>query len=169
MTGRATDPPGLDAWRDRRRRRALWRDLVALTAATVGIGIAIWALTGAYEAQGDNRRDIRDTAATVLQTCRTSNRTRPQIQINSMINTDAALVAVGADLELRRLVAAEQVRAAAPELQPGRSIGFRDCDESGSIDRGDFIPGEPLPPGALEGIPRLLGDDELPISLEGSP
>lgn len=154
----------------KRLLRASWwkrpenvRLAASLVAAGCGIALAVWALTIAQGAQGDNRRDIRDTTAAVLLSCQTTNRTRPQIQVNAMVGIDGILKlnpALGIDV--RRRVAAAQVQALEAELQPGRSIGFRDCNANARIDRRDFLPDETPPDGWRSGVPELLGADGLP-------
>lgn len=152
-------------WRNRRRRRSFQRDVIAITAAVIGLAIAAYAWWGVRDAQADNRRDLLATAQADLRSCQSENRTRPQIQVNVMVGIDGVLrlnpnITIGD----RRRVASAYIDALKPELAPGRSIGFRNCDprEDDTIDRLDFLPGETPPDGWESGVPELIGTDGLP-------
>jgi hypothetical protein len=150
-----------------REKRGKQRDVIAITVALIGVGLAIWSQTGVRSALDQNSRDTEATAAAVVATCQTGNRTRPQIQVNGMVQIDSALEALSArdpekGLVIRRIVARAEVKAIQTELAVGRSVGFRDCTGNERIDRGDFAPDEAPPPGWEVGIPELLGPDGLP-------
>ena len=145
--------------------RRFWT-VVFLTLASIVISVAIsvWAITTAKGAPDEAaRRLARDTASSVLITCQTGNRTRPQLAINQMVGIDGILTLnPKITLDVRRQVAAAYIHALEPELAPGRSIGFRDCNDNGRIDRGDFLADEAPPAGWEKGVPDLLGPDSIP-------
>lgn len=139
-----------------------WRSTIGLALAVLGSIIAIWAWVVARDAQSENRTDIRNTAAAVLLSCQTANKTRPQIERNALVGIDAALARLHAPVKIRRDLARAQVSRLSDEMRIGGSIGFRDCNSNGRIDRGDFLPDQPPPPHTRDGRPRLLGPDGLP-------
>lgn len=151
-----SSPQETDEDRLKMRRRAFWRDILAGFAAAVGIAIAVYAWAGVQNAQENNTADI-------LTTCQTGNRTRPQLAINQMVGIDGILTLnPKITIDVRRQVAAAYIHALEPELAPGRSIGFRDCNDDGRIDRADFLADEAPPDGWQKGVPELLGPDAIP-------
>lgn len=118
----------------------------ALGVLILGFGTAIFATIQASGADDRalervKREAVAEAFKADLNTCRTGNRTRPQIAINSLIINDGVLRGFGATVAQRRVGARLAVESLGQEIGENGSAGPRDCDKSGTIGPGDYQPG----------------------------